>query len=393
MAHSPVRLGRNDLCYCGSGKKFKKCCLNKPLSPEETIEKELNAVSEQLRPKILEFAATHFGERFEDAWEDFHFGEPEGPSDPKNLDNTIFIPFFLFLWDPDSPNEGKCDNVRGGIIARRFLLDQPLLLSEMELQLQQSYMTQPVSFYEILSVRPNEGFSARDILTNTNLEVRERAGTADLVKGDILYAQMCPLGGITTMNFHAPFRIPPRMKSLVIELRQALQESDSNHRTLSEQDLKVFEEDIRECYLDIRDRILTPPVLANTDGDLLEVHTMTFDIVSSQAAFDALAPLAVGVPNEALLHNAEYDVAGCLSKVEFDWLGKGNKKFKSWENTVLGQLKIAGRTLVAEANSRERARRLRKEIEKRLGRTGAIHRSTDIKAGEEMLEMARQKRT
>ncbi len=25
MAH-PVKIGRNDLCACGSGKKFKKCC-------------------------------------------------------------------------------------------------------------------------------------------------------------------------------------------------------------------------------------------------------------------------------------------------------------------------------------------------------------------------------
>lgn len=23
-------LGRNDTCHCGSGKKFKKCCLNNP---------------------------------------------------------------------------------------------------------------------------------------------------------------------------------------------------------------------------------------------------------------------------------------------------------------------------------------------------------------------------
>lgn len=25
---SPVKIGRNDLCLCGSGKKYKKCCLN-----------------------------------------------------------------------------------------------------------------------------------------------------------------------------------------------------------------------------------------------------------------------------------------------------------------------------------------------------------------------------
>lgn len=27
------KVGRNDPCPCGSGKKFKKCCLNKPANP------------------------------------------------------------------------------------------------------------------------------------------------------------------------------------------------------------------------------------------------------------------------------------------------------------------------------------------------------------------------
>jgi len=26
----PEKIGRNDACWCGSGKKYKKCCLNKP---------------------------------------------------------------------------------------------------------------------------------------------------------------------------------------------------------------------------------------------------------------------------------------------------------------------------------------------------------------------------
>ena len=49
--HSPVRLGRNDLCYCGSGRKYKKCHLaederrhlseiesERPLNTEELLE-------------------------------------------------------------------------------------------------------------------------------------------------------------------------------------------------------------------------------------------------------------------------------------------------------------------------------------------------------------------
>ena len=41
-------MGRNDPCPCGSGKKYKKCCLNKPKPPADLIE------SEQERKKWLE---------------------------------------------------------------------------------------------------------------------------------------------------------------------------------------------------------------------------------------------------------------------------------------------------------------------------------------------------
>ncbi len=43
-----IKVGRNDPCPCGSGKKYKKCCLNKPKPPVDLIE------SEQDRKKWLE---------------------------------------------------------------------------------------------------------------------------------------------------------------------------------------------------------------------------------------------------------------------------------------------------------------------------------------------------
>lgn len=32
-----VKIGRNDPCSCGSGKKFKKCCLGKPYEPSPEL--------------------------------------------------------------------------------------------------------------------------------------------------------------------------------------------------------------------------------------------------------------------------------------------------------------------------------------------------------------------
>lgn len=41
-------IGRNDVCHCMSGKKYKKCCLEKDLQAErETLEKASNAVTDE----------------------------------------------------------------------------------------------------------------------------------------------------------------------------------------------------------------------------------------------------------------------------------------------------------------------------------------------------------
>lgn len=61
---------------------------------------------------------------------------------------------------------------------------------------------------------------------------------------------------------------------------------------------------------------------------------------------------------------------------------RGNAKIPSWETTVLGHLRISGRSLVAEVNSENRAQRLRAEIEKRLG-ASAIHLGTTAQAADE----------
>jgi hypothetical protein len=57
--HSPGKVGRNDSCPCGSGKKFKRCCLGRPASAEPTtplglriVTPETIAVQQSDRPII-----------------------------------------------------------------------------------------------------------------------------------------------------------------------------------------------------------------------------------------------------------------------------------------------------------------------------------------------------
>src|SRR5262249_42309202 len=170
----------------------------------------------------------------------------------------------------------------------------------------------------------------------------------------------------------------------VIELRKKLKKRIAKqNRYLAPHDLLRYADLIRSTYLDIRDRLFAPPVLCNTDGDRLLFHSLTFRIESAEAAFDVLAPLAVGRSREELLDDAELGEDGKLRNVDIDWIKQGNRKFKTWDNTILGRIRISEGLVTAEVNSENRAKRLRKEIEKRLGSL-AVHEHTLVQTLEEM---------
>jgi cell division protein ZapA (FtsZ GTPase activity inhibitor) len=84
------------------------------------------------------------------------------------------------------------------------------------------------------------------------------------------------------------------------------------------------------------------------------------------------------------LAEAEFDEDGRLRAVNFDWLKQGNKKISTWDNTILGSIKISQCSLTAEVNSKKRAKQLRAKIEKRLG-ANATHQRTVAQTADEML--------
>jgi hypothetical protein len=92
-----------------------------------------------------------------------------------------------------------------------------------------------------------------------------------------------------------------------------------------------------------------------------------------------------------LLEEAERSPDGSLRSIEFAWIKKGNKMNKGWKNTVLGHLKIFGKTLLVEVNSANRAKRIREEIEQRLG-TQATHVGTETETPEQMLKQAKHRK-
>jgi SEC-C motif len=378
------KVGRNEPCPCGSGKKYKRCCLEQE-STFYGFWARQHSTSEQLTRDIMKFAESRFGDQIQVAWQDFNMTDLPVPFDAYPNEGQIFMPYFLFQWDPQRPRSGKGASRRGGIVTRWYELESGRNLSDLQRLLLEQATVQPFSFFEILWSKVGEGLGLRDILLGTESEVVERSASRTLQNGDIAYGQIWNLQTLSILGCLAPIPIPPRWKSEVIGLRKKLRKKIAKqNRDLIPDDLVRHSNAVRCTYLTIRDGLYTPPRLANTDGDPLVFHTLEFRIESVEKAFDALAPLAFGQSREELLESAEFSKGGKLQGVGFDWRKKGNAKIPSWDNTILGNIKISGQSLIAEVNSENRAKRLRAEIEKRLG-SSAMHQSTNTKTVEEML--------
>jgi hypothetical protein len=338
-----------------------------------------------LTREINRFALRKFGERIYEAWQDFNLCAVPKPLEEAEDERQIFMPYFLFQWNPGVQ---RTAGGHGGVVARWYMLEKSKRLTAMERMLLEQATTQPLSFYEVMWNEPGERVGVWDVLIGGETEVIERSGSRHLRPGDLLFAQIWHEPELCVFGSSAPIGIPPDHKIEVIELRKKLKKKIAKqNRHLGLHDLLRYADLIRATYLDIRDRLFLPPVLCNTDGDPLLFHTLTFRVESAQTAFHAMAPLAAGLSREELLDDAELGEDGRLRKVNVDWIKKGNRKFKSWDNTILGHINISEGVLIASVNSENRARRLRKEIETRLGSL-AVHESTVAQTFEEMRKNA-----
>ncbi len=83
-----MKPGRNDPCPCGSGRKYKQCCLAKDeaLSPDELTWRRVRREIDGLHPILFKEALRHFGpEGLDEAWAEFHLWESSLSEDPSTI--------------------------------------------------------------------------------------------------------------------------------------------------------------------------------------------------------------------------------------------------------------------------------------------------------------------
>ncbi|MEA2084676.1 MAG: SEC-C metal-binding domain-containing protein [Thermodesulfobacteriota bacterium] len=379
-----MKTGRNTPCPCGSGKKFKKCCISK--SQEDTNEllwRSIGKVNEELTNKILPHTIKHYGKgAIHDAWEEF-ISDPTVPFDPKTHLIALFMPWFLYNWYPDEYGEVEYPpDLVEDQPALFFLKRQRKRLSPLECAYIEASIREPLTFWEVVDSIPGKRFTLKDIFLDRELSVIEKSASQNVQKGDILFGKCVTIEDLTTLEACGHFIIQPIHKIQLINLREKI---ERDFMPTSIEDLLDYDLDLIQVFLDIEHLSYNPEArFQNTDGDNFIFNKVIFDIVSAQQAFDSLKHLAGNMDENDLLKNAERDEAGQLTKVRFNWIGQGNKMIDQWETTILGDVILERSRLTIHVNSVQRANRIKKIIGERL--PGAKYKATVIETVEAQLK-------
>jgi hypothetical protein len=384
-----MKLGRNDPCYCGSGKKYKHCCLNAGAAPvpatADLTWRRLRALLDGYPTDMLRFVAEAYGPlAVHEAWGAFT-GDDHLEYDPDTPLLQLFMPWFFHSWTPDPlttevVNKSLHDvrPTEAYLAAKGRRLD-PLLRRYLE-----SLLRAPFTFFEVLTCDPGAGMILCDVMTREEHAVTERNASQGMHRGDLLFGQLASVDRLRMLEACNGFAIPPMEKAPIIQLRAQIA---SAYPAITHQVLRDWDFELLELFHGIADRLFNPqlPILQNTDGEPLSLQKLVFDLnVAPQTAFDALKQLALDEPDEHLLADATRDAEDKLTGVRFSWKKRGNKKHAGWDNTVLGWIEIDGTRLIAEVNSEARADSIRKKIETALGED-VRYRATEIQSPEKIL--------
>ena len=204
-------VGRNHPCPCGSGKKYKKCCLLK--------ESGQGAASAEPGPRkspvpdpvfqSLQKSLARYVER-ETSREDFlratgifwntETREPIVLPERASEDKGQFHDWFI--------NDHRMAN--GKTILQDFCDRRLGTMSADEKRLAESLLKSYLSIYEVQAVREGEGLTIRDVFTGETMDVEEVSGSYMAVKWDIVQVRIYTMDGVS--RFAGNGQTMPRMR-------------------------------------------------------------------------------------------------------------------------------------------------------------------------------------
>ena len=337
-------VGRNDPCPCGSGRKYKKCCLATTAQVSGAYTK---AESESAWAALGRFAsrAEFAGDL---AAAEASFFAPLGQGVPDDLRRGLIAGSQLFF-------EGwfLCDFAfqDGRTAVDLFLAREGARLRSGERRYLERASLAHLRLYEVVGVKPGERLDLLDLWTGQRIQVEERLGTQQLAQWDILAARILLGPGDRPVIDGAAYAYPVGARADILkELRRGYRKLKGATPGM---DLATFFKFMgRVFYLLWLQHVALrpPPRMVTPEGDAIVLSRVIFDVKDREVVAAALA----------MRHDLERQRDG-----SYLWLQDAAEQRRG-----LGRVARERHRLVFEATSRARAERGRAMVETLCG--GAV---------------------
>jgi len=334
--------GRNDLCPCGSGRKFKRCCLNKEQPSGVYSSGDRNSALE----KLMRFAArSEFKDKHRAAlelfWGDWISEEPDEKLKQVMDSEQASLAYHSWLAFDFDLGEGRT-------VFDLFLEREAKKLSSGEYNFLDGMRGSHLRLYEILEVKTDQGFHLRDLWDDRRLWVLERLATRELATWDVIAGRLGRGAGGEVVFETIPHVYPATAKD---GLLKGLRKSHRFFtREFPERSLADFFRSMAPMFhqLWLEQVVLRPmPKIVTADGDSFIFAKVIFDLLDR------------GALTAALMDHPDVVDHGDGS---YTWLEDAGAFQRS-----LGTLFLEDRRVVFETTSQRRAERGKEFLQHLLG--------------------------
>lgn len=343
--------GRNDPCWCNSGKKYKKC----HLESDEKARQEgagIHSVSRENRAQRTRPVRS---------------AEPSGNVDSGNIGskdefNSLRQQLGRFLFESTPDREMKRaaeaftrddDNGEesqlllidwlihdwvvpkfGLTVLRQFLAQRGPRLTSREREAAEAWSRRHVGLYEVQESMPGTGVTVKDLLAGETLFVHDIAASERLALWDGLFARVVP--GERGSEFSSAVETVPRRH--IAPLLDWMEQDRTNAHQSWPVYMKHNWPRVRRKSFEVAQDSMDSLRLANTDGEELLFSKAIYSVTNADALLAALRNCSDFEEDESSEHSEN-----------FVWLNK--------EKTILGRITLEEGQLALECNSKARLER------------------------------------
>ena len=282
------KVGRNAPCPCGSGRKYKKCCLLKesrapiqsqPIGPERRLRDRLIEYVQRSLPRAEVDRAMQefFGERFDPAGRHLEMVETEAEAD--------FGAYLEWLIHDFRLSTGQTP-------IARFLMERGDHLPPDERSILEEWLDAVVGLHEVIDLEPGKSLTLRDVFTGETFQVREVRGSLSAARWDLISNRVIRVQGERQLSgsvtaFHAADR-----EELIKHVSDRYEAFRRQHPNAMWRDFFRAEPLIFRRYAERMVRDYRPPALHTAEGHPVMLGRLRYEIRDLSRLLAALSTAA-----------------------------------------------------------------------------------------------------